>query len=106
MDRRRLAARGLVVPDSSGRDAVRVYLQYMPDIGGASRTERRTALRDRFDSLAGNRAGDEVELDPKSLSVSGQTIEALVPVDRFDEVASELAGDDVNVALVESFKVT
>lgn len=98
-----LADRGLVVSDSSGNKAVRVYLQYLPDIRGRSRDARRKALRTRFDQIAEKRSQTGVELDPGSLSVSGQVIEALVPIQHFDEARHELEDDDLRVDLVESF---
>lgn len=101
-----LADRGLVVADSSGKEAVRVYLQYLPDVAGDSRAARRAALRKRFDDVVKKRAHTGVELDHKSLSVSGQMIEALVPVERYEQAASELEADAVRVDLAESFDAT
>lgn len=101
-----LANRGLVVSDSSGNEAVRVYLQYLPDLPGRSRDARREALRNEFQRIAekGSRTG--VELDPGSLSVSGQVIEALVPIQHFDEAKHVLENDGVRVDLVEPFDAT
>ncbi len=100
------ADRGLVVPDSFGKDAVRVYLQYLPDVPGDSRDARGKALRNRFEQVARKRAHTGVELHPDSLSVSGQVIEALVPVERYEQATRELEDDDVRVDLVESFDAT
>src|SRR5207249_2170217 len=66
---KRLKARGLVIPDSAGQDAVRVYLQYRPSVRGNSRAARREALREHFERVASRRSAVRLELDPESLSV-------------------------------------
>jgi hypothetical protein len=38
--------------------------------------------------------------------VSGQVIEALVPIEHFDEAKQRLEDDDVRVDLIESFDAT
>jgi predicted nucleotidyltransferase len=101
-----LSDRGLVVTDSSGKDAVRVYLQYLPELPGASRDDRGKELKKQFEQVASKRAHTGVQLDPDSLSVSGQVIEALLPVERYEQATRELEDDNVCVDIVESFDAT
>jgi hypothetical protein len=103
---KRLKARGLVIPDSAGQDAVRVYLQYRSNVAGGSRAARRETLRKHFERVASEHSGSRLELDPASLSVSGQMIEALVPLEDYEQVVRDLAGDDLHIDLVQSFKAT
>jgi hypothetical protein len=100
------ADRDLVVRDSGGRDAVRIYLQYLPTLSARSRGARTKALRNRFEKVARKHAGTGVELYPESLSESGQVIEALVPAERYEEAIHELEGDDIRVDLVQEFQAT
>lgn len=101
-----LAKSGLVVPDSSGKDAVRVYLQYLPSVSGKSAAARGKALRDRFERVARRHEAMGVQLDPESMSVSGQMIEALLPLEHYEQARHELEDEKVRVDIVESFDAT
>lgn len=106
LEQQTLQDRGMVVKDSAGREAVRVYLQYKPTVRGRSLSARSKALRNRFDKVARMHAGTGVELHPESLSVSGQVIEALVPLEHYEQAMHELEHDDVRVDLVQAFQAT
>ena len=102
----RLSERGQIVPDGSGAESVRVYLQMVPDVPGDTRDERRSALHAYFDELARRRAHTGLELKPDTLSVSGQMIEALLPLATYDTALDELQGEDVKVDLAEALDAT
>lgn len=101
-----LVKHGLVVPDASGKDAVRVYLQYLPNVSGRSAAARGRALRDRFERVARKHADVGVQLDPKSMSVSGQMIEALLPLEHYEQARHQLEDEKVRVDIVESYDAT
>lgn len=86
---------GAVVPMQSG-EAVRVTLQ-VPDIPSVPRNERRELLLRLFQELQDELAGDGVVVDTASMSVSGQTAEALIPLGTYDHVLAAAAGRDVRV---------
>jgi hypothetical protein len=101
-----LADRGLIVSDSSGRDAVRVYLQHLSETPSESPEDRGKNLREFFEHVAHKRAHTGVELLPETFSVTGQMIEALLPLEFYEQATRELEDDDVRVDLVESFDAT
>jgi hypothetical protein len=101
--RQELANLGLLEQLPDGSDGVRVYLQYRPRLDPGSRAERREALHSAFEELTADKP--HVMLDPKSLSVSGQSIEATVPLERFDEVERELADSGLGVNVVRDYQV-
>ena|SRR5689334_25207730 len=104
--RERLAARGLVVRDDAGQDAVRISLEYLPAVDGPSRAHRGEALRSTFERVAATPKAAGLKLDPESLSINGQLIEGVVPLDRYEAVARDLRDDDMRVQLVQSFRAT
>ena len=69
----------------NGRQALRASV-HLPERIEATRAERREQLTTHFAKLGNllNDFGGEVDLG--SLSVSGQSVEAIVPVDVYDEV--------------------
>jgi hypothetical protein len=88
---------------AGGAPAVRVYLQYLPDLAESSPQARREALARRFREAA---AGQPIQLDDASLSETGQVIEALVPAERFDETVKQLAAPkDLQIDVVRSYQM-
>jgi hypothetical protein len=69
----------------NGRQALRASV-HLPERIEASRAERRDLLTTHFAKLGNllHDIGGEVDLD--SLSVSGQSVEAIVPIDVYDDV--------------------
>lgn len=104
-DKKSLADRGLLTQNSAGSDAVRVYLQYVPDVPGESREARGEVLRTKFEQAREHTQGD-IELHPDSMSVSGQMIEALLPVEQYEQAARELEAHDMRVDIAEAFDAT
>lgn len=78
---------------ADGREAVDVTLQFTGRVPALSRPERKAWLSARF-SRVDQRLGRRIGVKPGSLSVSGQTIEAVVPVDELDQVEAQLAHDE------------
>jgi hypothetical protein len=74
------------LPD--GREAVAVTLQYRGELPPVSRPERKRWLREQFSQLVG--AVDGVSIQPETLSVSGQTVNAVVPVEHVERLRSTL----------------
>lgn len=86
---------------ASGQDGVRLSLGYTGSLSG-DMGERRDALagvlRDIVETLDGL---DEAEVDWSNLSVSGQTVQLVVPVEQVPVVEADAASKGVRVALVE-----
>jgi len=86
-----------VVRLDAGRKGVRVSLQYQPRLETGSRSERRERLLERFSQIAQAIAADSAEVDLSSVSVSGQTVEATLPLDRYENLVENLAQQRIRV---------
>ncbi|PWU19764.1 MAG: hypothetical protein C5B50_05760 [Verrucomicrobia bacterium] len=89
---------GLVqMPD--GSEGVPVTLQFKGEVPAAPRPERKRWLINHFCGLGKQLANFPVMIDPDSVSVSGQTVEAVCPTDRLSEfrAAVEPTGHRVDV---------
>lgn len=103
MDRReldRLRRLGLTEKTSSGAEGVRISAQHQRTIAGETRPDRRKALQTWADDLNEKVAHHGGEVVPDSLSVAGQTVEAIVPIDTFEAVQSDLTNEGVRIDLV------
>jgi hypothetical protein len=69
----------------NGRQALRASV-HLPERIEAPRAQRRELLATQFQKLGDLLHGFGGEVDLDSLSVSGQSVEAIVPVDVYDEV--------------------
>src|SRR4029450_3866892 len=76
------------LPD--GREGIDVTLQFVGSVPAESRPERKDWLKKRF-SKANELFDAPLDLKPESLSVSGQSIDATVPVDDFDDIREKLS---------------
>ena len=74
------------LPD--GREAIAVTLQYRGELPGLTRVARRSWLTDRFSAVGGT--VDGMTIEPDTLSVSGQTVNAVVPIDDVEELRLRL----------------
>lgn len=100
---RKLEGQGAIELLKGGARGVRVSCQYRPVLGKQPRTERARVLKDCFVELS--QKVPDLEIDLTTLSVSGQTVEALVPVEQFDQVERKLEEKDIRVDLVVDRKV-
>jgi hypothetical protein len=85
-----------------GRRGVRVTLQVQARFSERDRKVRRALLRSEFEKAAAIIEPDGGKLDFDSISVSGQTAEAVLPVDVLDVLESKLTAEDVRIdALID-----
>lgn len=104
--RAKLAKAGLIEKLDSGLEAVPVSLFFAPRIVEKSRPLRRAKLASKFEEIAQRFGSRSVKVDLDSLSLSGQTIEALISVDQFDEVVAQLESDQVRTDILVPRKAT
>lgn len=90
----------------NGQDGVRVSLQYRSRLTSGSRSSRRDLLKQTFEDIAKDIVSDGAEVDLNSLSVSGQTVEAILPVDQYDDITDKLNQQNIRVDLVQERQVT
>src|SRR5438128_905743 len=84
----------------TGATGVRVSLQYEPKLATPSFPDRKMELKREFERIAQTLNEKGAEVDLNSISVSGQTVEAVLPVDQLDEIESDLSDKSVRVDLL------
>jgi len=82
-----------------------VSLQYQPRMKTRSRRERRKELLEKFDQAAQavDLDGDNIDLD--SLSVSGQTIEAFLPLNQIEELVIKFSQQQIRIDPLIDYQV-
>ncbi|AWN34675.1 hypothetical protein [Methylobacterium radiodurans] len=91
---------GLVHQTADGAEAVTVTAQYRGSPASSDRNAWRAEMEAWQQNLDGTLAQHGAELVPDSLSLSAQTVEALVPTAQLDALATALKTDNVRVDLV------
>ncbi len=99
-DLEKLRERGLLEPDGAGAGCVRLSVQYAQRLAGKTRAERREVLGCWAEEVGRTLARHGGEVVPDSLSIAGQTVEAVVPVEEYPRVEAELAGRGERADLV------
>lgn len=95
--KRKLVQLDLLEVLPSGENGVRVTLQHTPRLAEPSRADRRAFLDRRFKQLAARLAADRCRVDVDTVSVSAQTVEAVIPVDRYDAIEDRMKADDIRL---------
>src|SRR5262245_25394917 len=91
---------GLTGKTPSGQETVRVTAQHRKPLADQSREQRRNILETWQQEIGRMLAPHGGEIVPNSLSVLGQTVEAVVPVDKLDSIESDLTKRDVRLDLI------
>lgn len=98
-DLKKIRDLGLTERTSQGREGVRVTAQCRHTLEGQLE-QRKQALEAWINSVAQKFARHGGEVVPDSLSVLGQTVEAIIPVDAVEDVEADVATDDIRLDLV------
>ena len=96
---------GLTTTAPDGQEHVKVTLQVQQPLADPTREQRRSHLSAIFSQIATERA-DHLTVDPESLSVSGQLVDATVACDAFDHVVPDLAKEGVRVDIARPEQFT
>lgn len=94
---KKLRQLGAIEHLDAGADGVRVSLQCRLKLTDQSRTQRRDILKSEFERIAHDLSSEGAKVDLDSMSVSGQTVEALLPLDKYDHLTDKLSKQDVRV---------
>lgn len=98
----RLRDLGAISRLETGQEGVHVSLQYKPRLEDPSRSARRDILQREFQKIATEVVPEGAEVRLESLSISGQTVEAVLPLGDYDRVVDDLEQREVRVdALVD-----
>lgn len=93
-----------LLPD--GTRGVHVSLQYQPRVTMGSRSDRNAVLVEHFKVLATAILERGGSMDLSSVSTSGQTVEAVLPIAAYDELVAALAKQHVRVDPIVSRAAT
>lgn len=94
---KKLRQLGAIEHLDAGADGVRVSLQCRLKLTEQSRIRRRDVLKSEFERIADDLSKEGVKVDLDSISVSGQTVEAVLPLDKYDDLTDKLSKQDVRV---------
>jgi hypothetical protein len=97
---------GLTEKTPSGEEAVRVTAQHRKPLIDHSRQERRDILETWQEEIGQTLARYGGEIVPDSLSVLGQTVEAIVPVEKLATIETDLTKGDVRIDVIVPRQVT
>lgn len=103
---KKLRQLGAIEHLDAGADGVRVSLQYRSRLADPSRARRRDILKSEFERIAHDLITEGAKVDLDSMSVSGQTVEAVLPLDKYDHLKDELSKQDVRVDPLTTEQVT
>jgi hypothetical protein len=90
---------------ANGQDGVRVSLMWNSALPQTSRSARRDLLQQKFECAANDILPDGAEVDLNSISVSGQTVEAVLPIDNYDDITDKLKQQSIRVDLLTKKQV-
>lgn len=102
----KLEALGMTESLPGGREGVRVALHYEPRLSVKNRDARRAELGSRFAGAEERIRPMGAIVDPTSLSVSGQSVEAVLPIGAYDDLVRGLADEHISVTPLVSRTVT
>lgn len=103
MDRQeldKLRRLGLTETTTLGAKGVRISAQHQRSLPATTRPDRRKTLQAWAEGLNARVAGYGGEVVPGSLSIAGQTVEAIVPIDSIEVIEHDLAKEDIRIDLV------
>lgn len=92
----------LQMPD--GSEGVAVTMQFKGAVPALPRPERKKWLLQHFSSIGKELAGMPVQIDSVSVSVSGQTIEAICSVDRLADLRAVVEPKGLRVDVVRTIQ--
>jgi hypothetical protein len=82
---------------ANGQDGVRVSLMWNSRLSEPSLSVRRDLLLQKFESTANDILPDGAEVDLNSISVSAQTVEAILPIHNYDDITDKLKQQSIRV---------
>jgi hypothetical protein len=93
----RLYKLGAIDRLTNGQDGVKVSLMWQTRLSEPSLSARRDLLKQKFECTANDILSDGAEVDLTSISVSGQTVEAVLPIHNFDDITDKLKQQSIRV---------
>jgi len=97
---------GLLKAMAGGQLGVPISVQYLGNIPALARPARKDWLLNHFQSLGVEMVHLPFSLDTNSISVSGQTVDALCDADEFEHVRDVLEAGEHRVTIQRPHRVT
>jgi hypothetical protein len=95
--KRKLAQLDLLESLPSGETGVRVTLQHTPRLTESSRAGRRAFLDRRFSQIGKSLSTVGCRVEIETVSVSSQTVEAVIPIDQFSPIEDRLKDEHIRL---------
>jgi len=93
----RLRELGAIDRLSNGQYGVRVTLMWTASLSEPSLCARRDLLLQKFEGTANDILPDGAEVYLNSISISAQTVEAILPIDNYDYITDRLKQQSIRV---------
>ena len=97
---KKLADRGVLVDLPRGKKGVPASLQYRGKLNSRSRAERKNELKEALGKAIELVRSVGGEVDADSVSVSGQTIDSVIPADDYERVRKHLESEGMRLDLL------
>jgi|GEM_PF-2678754 len=93
----RLYKLGAIDRLANGQDGVKVSLMWQTRLSEPSLSARKDLLQRKFESAANDILPDGAEVNLNSISISAQTVEAVLPINNFDDITKKLKQQSIRV---------
>lgn len=93
----RLYKLGAIDRLANGQDGVKVSLMWQTKLSEPSLSARKDLLLQKFESTANHILPDGAEVDLNSISISAQTVEAILPIYNYDAITDKLKQQSIRV---------
>lgn len=98
--KRKLEQLELIETLPTGDAGVRVTLQYQPRLSQKRRSDRKAFLDQQFNKIANHLQGAGCQVELNTLTVSSQTVEAVIPIEQYDAIEAEMNDENVRLDVV------
>lgn len=91
---------------ADGREGVPITVQFKGPVPALPRPERKEWLAQHFGDLKRELADLPIQMDTASISLSGQTVEAICAVDYIEKLRSLCAGGEHDIEIIRTIQAT
>jgi hypothetical protein len=90
---------------ANGVEAAPISIQFKGELPQLSRLEQKRWLQEKFRALEEKLSPGQIQIDPKSISVSGQTIEGHAAITNLDRIQKAIPEQDFALRLSAMYQV-
>ena len=100
----KLRREGQLTPMPDGQEGVPITLQFKGEVPALQRPERKLWLEGVFTDWQEQQSHLPVQIEAGSVSLSGQTVDAVVATGQLDEVRKAAESSDLHVEIVRTIQ--